>query len=125
MAGLIALRALLSRRELELVDIALLDAEAWILSRPPYGAGPPGRSGFTNKGVKGSVARIDVAIFRGWNVAAHVVRAERCRRTADAGGLRDHLVQRPCGIDEVVDDGCSAVGLPGLRPHTRTRLQIQ
>jgi len=67
LAGLAALQALLTRRELRARVGALARAASWISSRPPAGAGHPGLSGFTNRGTIGSVARIDVAIFSGVN----------------------------------------------------------
>jgi RHS repeat-associated protein len=65
--GLAALENMLTRRELGMRNLAFDAARAWIISRPPMGAGPPGRSGFTNPGISGSVARVDVAIFSGTN----------------------------------------------------------
>lgn len=67
LAGLEILKARLTKRERKARDQALAKAAKWISGRPPQGAGPPGKSGFTNKEVTGDVARIDVEIFAGVN----------------------------------------------------------
>jgi hypothetical protein len=59
----------LTRRELQARTIALQRAEAWINNvAAAGGTGPPGRSGFTNPGVRGRDARIDVEILSGHNL---------------------------------------------------------
>ncbi len=67
--GLAELKESLTRAELALRDEALRKAEAWIRAAAlAGGVGPPGKSGFTNRGVRGSVARIDVEVLRGTNL---------------------------------------------------------
>jgi hypothetical protein len=67
--GLEQLKGRLTRRELAMRDQALLKAAAWIAAAARVGgAEPPGKSGFTNRGVRGRVAGIDVEILRGKNL---------------------------------------------------------
>jgi RHS repeat-associated protein len=67
LAALAQLQAQLTPRELRDRSVALDAAASWIANRPPYGAGPPGKSGFTNPGKSGNDARVDVEILGGVN----------------------------------------------------------
>jgi hypothetical protein len=67
--GLSELEKQLTSREYKARDVALRKAETWINNvATSGGSGPPGKSGFTNPGVRGKVARIDVEILAGVNL---------------------------------------------------------
>jgi hypothetical protein len=67
LAALAALQAQLTPTQLRERSVAFTKAAAWILSRPPYGAGPPGKSGFVDHADKRGDIRVDVEILDGVN----------------------------------------------------------
>jgi Pretoxin HINT domain len=68
-AGLGELQNQLTRTEFKDRSVALQKAATWInQAAAAGGVGPPGKSGFTNPGVRGKDARIDVEILVGKNL---------------------------------------------------------
>jgi RHS repeat-associated protein len=67
--ALAALKAQLTPTQLRERSVAFAKAAAWIMSRPPYGAGPPGKSGFVDRADARGDIRVDVEILDGVNFA--------------------------------------------------------
>jgi RHS repeat-associated protein len=67
LAGLEILKGMLMPRDLRVREGGFEKAGRWISSRPPLGAGPPGKNGFKNRGVSGGDARVDIEIHSGVN----------------------------------------------------------
>jgi hypothetical protein len=61
------LKAQLTPTQLRERSVAFAKAAAWIMSRPPHGAGPPGKSGFVDHTDKRGDIRVDVEILEGVN----------------------------------------------------------